>query len=549
MSVGETLAGKYRIVKQLGEGGEGSVFLAIHIQTEMLWAIKEICAAGDRDSPAACHELQMMKRLRNRHLPEIIDVLLLEDRICLVMEYVRGISLDRRLKNGQVLSLREVKDVAEQVTEALCYLESRQPPVCHLDIKPSNLILRPDGLIKLVDFGSAWKEREPLKRMGTDGYAAPEQYSADRTKIDVRADIYGLGATLYRMISGKTRPAAARMSHVPNCPRPMSDLICRCLKEDPEQRFRSASQLREDLERIRKKERREKGRRQLLGALAMALPAAALCLRILPSTIDLSADESWDYEKLVREAGVVSEKEGREYYRKAIFLDPGRSDAYLRFLSDAELDGIFSGEEELFLRDTLHLVRPGTERTYEELLAQSPEDYLRTAFQIALAYWYSCRREDNRKIAMGWFEKAVGVQTGAESGGDEIREKAQLYLQLGGILEKIHSSGEKDAPMNAMEYWEDLGLMLEKAGKEGVLEDWQAQLKFCRESLHTLTFLSGELNRAGVKSREQICRIEEIEDLAGKVEIPPAAGERGEEILEEIRQAVSSAKESAGHKA
>ena len=547
MQTGETIAGKYRLVKRLGEGGEGSVFLAVHVQTEMLWAIKEIRVNRDAQGRASCHELQMMKRLKNRHLPEIIDVIVQDSRAFLVMEYVRGTALDRYLRGGRVLPGGEAQDVAEQVTEALCYLESRQPPVCHLDIKPSNLIRRPDGLIKLVDFGSAWKEKEQLKRMGTDGYAAPEQYRRDAPEPDVRSDIYGLGATLYRMISGKKWSAAMRMSSVPNCPLPMSELIRHCLQEDPAQRFQSAAMLRDALSRIRRKERRLKGRRQLLGAVAMALPAAALCLQILPAALDLSADESWDYEKLVREAGVAGEKEGREYYRKAVFLEPGRCDAYLKYLSGAQTDGVFSDQEELFLRDTLHSVRPGTDRTFEELLEQEPEEYLRTALQIGLAYWYSCPREDARKIAMGWFEKAAEAGAGTGKEAEEMREKAQEYLRLGGTLEKIHSSGGEEAALNAAQYWEDLGALLKSGGEDGILEDWLAQLKFCRESLLTLTFLSGELTQAGISEQQQTGRIEELEELARGVSAPAGGEQVRGRILGEIKEAAASARQTAAH--
>ena len=549
MQVGETLAGKYRLMERLGEGGEGSVFLAVHVQTEMLWAIKEIRVSRDAQGRASCHELQMMKRLKNRHLPEIIDVILLDSRACLVMEYVRGTSLDRRLKGGRVLSGEEVQDVAEQVAEALCYLESRQPPVCHLDIKPSNLIRRPDGLIKLVDFGSAWKEKEQLKRMGTDGYAAPEQYRADAPEPDVRSDIYGLGATLYRMVCGKKWSPSMRMSSGWNCPPPMSELILRCLREDPAQRFQSAAMLREALFRIRKKERRLKGRRQILGAVAMALPAAALCLQILPAALDLSADESWDYDKLVREAAVAGEKEGMEYYRKAVFLEPGRCDAYLKFLSGAQMDGVFSDQEELFLRDTLHSVRPGTDMTYEELLELDPENYLRTALQIGLAYWYSCPREDAGKIAMGWFGKAVDTRGGTGKEMEDMKQKAQVYLRLGGILEKIHSSGEEEAPLNAARYWEDLGALLKRDDEDRIPEDWLTQLKFCRESLQTLTFLSGELKEAGISEQQQNGRIGALEKLARSVSAPAGGGQICDRILGEIEEAAASARQAATHNA
>ena len=572
MQEGEILAGKYRLVRQLGKGGEGSVYLAIHLQTEMFWAIKEIRLQQGTDGGDFCHELQMMKSLKMRHLPQIIDVLRTSDCAYLVMEHVRGVSLEDRIRGGKVLSYEEVRDIAEQVTETLCYLESREKPVCHLDIKPSNLIRRPDGLIKLVDFGSAWKEKEQMKRMGTDGYAAPEQYRKDM-KPDARTDLYALGATLYRLLAGKTWNPLTDEETVPNCPPQMSDLIRRCLQEDPSDRFQSADILRRELAGIRKKEGRERGRVRILGALAMALPAAALCIRILPSTFDLSADESWDYEKLVREAGVVSEEEGKEYYQKALFLDPGRNDVYLKYLDEAGQDGIFSDEEETFLRKTLHSVRPGTDQTYEELLRKKAEPYVQTALQIGLSYWYSSPREDSRRIAMGWFEKAVEAarEEEAESTEEnsltppgsegqalskekadgvkdmaEDRRKAERYLRLGAVLEKIHSPSEEDAPWNAQEYWADLGEILSE-DKRFLREDPLIQMKLSLEALRTLTFLSGDLIRSGIDSKQQSMRIQELLERCAEVEVPPARKEVCRRMLEEIRKASAAAMQAVEH--
>ncbi len=587
MQVGDILAGKYRLVKRLGEGGEGSVFLAIHLQTEMFWAIKEIrigqAPAGTRepeeakeiplppdageaadarskpvakrnaekrDSPDAsvCHELQMMKRLKNRHLPQIIDVIMDQEYVWLVMEHVRGIPLDRKLKNGRVLSAMEVMDVAEQVADTLCYLEGRDPPVCHLDIKPSNLIRRPDGLIKLVDFGSAWKEKTQVKRMGTEGYAAPEQYQISGSLPDVRTDIYALGATLYRMSTGKKWSFAMRLSSVPNCTREMSDLIRRCLEADPADRFQDAVSLKAALARMRKKERHEKGRVRLLGSLAVALPAAALCLQILPSVLDLSADESWDYDKLIKEAGVVSVEESREYYKKAVFLEPCRSGVYLKYLSDVQIDGIFSEEEERFLRDILHTVRPGTGQTYEELLETVPDAYLETVYQIGLAYWYSCPREDRRRIALGWFEKAAAYAADDDhkpsSCPDELRQQAALYLEMGSVWEKLQTPDEEASGQGSVLYWQDIEQVLIQSRDGNGIKDPVMQLKFCREALNSLTFLAGDLVRGGIDGKEQTARIRELESYAKEIEIPAAQEVLGRQIIEDITHAAGAALEA-----
>lgn len=550
MREGGILADKYRLVRRLGKGGEGSVYLAIHLQTEMFWAVKEIPLKQDAQGRYNCHELQMMKQLKMRHLPQIIDVIQSGESVFLVMEHVRGISLDVRIRDGKVLSYEEVMDTAEQVTEALCYLESRERPVCHLDIKPSNLIRRPDGLIKLVDFGSAWKEREQLMQTGTEGYAAPEQYQTG-VKPDVRADIYALGASLYRMLSGRIWTSSPEHGSVPNCPQQMSDLILRCLREDPSERFQSAASLRKELSGIRTRERREKGRVRLLGALAMALPAAALCMRILPSAIDLSADESWNYEKLLREATVVSEEESREYYRKAVFMDSKRSEAYLKYLEDVCQDGIFSEEEERFLRDLLHSVRPGTDQTFEELLREEPQAYTASALQIGLSYWYQSPREDCRRIAMGWFEKTIeaadeAIEEQTKTEGDpllteEHKEMAGLYLQLGTVLEKMNVPAQEDTPGHAEEYWEDLGRILEVT-KDGVRQDDPlTQMKFSLEALHTLTFLAGDLTRAGISREEQTDRIRELERRSREAAVSHDGHELYPELSEEIKEASDTA--------
>ena len=582
MRIGDVLDGKYRLVRRLGEGGEGTVYLALHLQTEQFWAVKEIRMehAADR-----CHELEMMKNLKNEHLPGIIDVVRREDSVCLVMEHVRGKSLERFLAEGYTASSQQTADAALQVAEALCYLETRDPPVCHLDIKPSNLIRSPDGKIKLVDFGAAWKDRTVLRPVGTEGYAAPEQYAAagsggadspGRTGpgVDARTDLYALGATLYRMISGKKYSPSLHKSCVPNCPAELSDIILRCLEPDPDSRFRNARQLRDALRSMLRARRRRRRRIQVLGALAMALPAAAFCVSVIPESMNLSADERWDYDSLLQEAEVSGEAESMSLCRRAIFLDPGRKDAWLQFLDLARADSVFSGGEETFLRDTLHTVEAGSDLTAGERLRTDPDAYGETALQIGLTYWYCGVEEDSRRIAAGWFRRAVqaarekaargkavqvyaareetgqgngpvheeGERKGSDPDAGEDRtweEQAVWYQELSAarmVLEGKPDSGS--APLEAAKYWKSLGALMQDGYQEN---DPVMRVKFCSEALSAIAFLTGDLKAAGIAEPQLRGRILELIRAARTVRGTEAQAAILEEVKNEAELAAGAA--------
>jgi len=373
----------YRIVRKLGEGGKGSVYLVMNVTTEHFWAAKRIPCTGSQ----AYHEAEVMKNLRGPHLPVFIDVIEEEGAVWLIMEYIRGICFERYLEGGRTLPEEQVLDTAIQVCDALCCLQSHSPPVIHLDIKPANLIRTLDGKVKLVDFGASFREDTEPVNEGTAGYAAPEQYYRQSVK-DGRTDIYGLGATLYRLASGKCYSKRLKGSRVPGCGEGFSDVINRCLEEKPEDRFQTAAGLRNELLRIRKRYAREKKRKQLLAACAIAFPAAALCVSAIPASMKLSGDERWDYGRLLHEAECLPEKESREYYQRAVFLQPGNPEAYLRFLDDAGADGKFSESEEEFLRNILHTVPLGESITNEEILRKDLLSYGELAERIGVLYRY-----------------------------------------------------------------------------------------------------------------------------------------------------------------
>ena len=152
---------EYCILRELGSGGEGKVYLVRHQVTEQLRAAKRLWKGTDADR---LHELKMMKRLRHPSLPEVIDVLPEKDCIWLIMTYVKGQCLQELFRGG--ISEMEFFSIAGQLSEVLGYLHGRRMPILHLDIKPTNLLLKRNGRL-YVYHGKDRPDGKQTKTRGT----------------------------------------------------------------------------------------------------------------------------------------------------------------------------------------------------------------------------------------------------------------------------------------------------------------------------------------------------------------------------------------------
>lgn len=169
---------------------------------EMLDAFAD--AATQRKAAMAFHrEAEMLATLGNPHIPHVYDNFSEQNRHYLVMEYIEGTTLEEKLAlSGGRLAEDAVTDIGLQTAEALEYLHGLRPPSVYRDLKPSNVMVIAAGLVKLIDFGIA-RYFQPLKTataIGTQGYAAPEQYKG---KAEVRSDIYALAATMHHLLTGR----------------------------------------------------------------------------------------------------------------------------------------------------------------------------------------------------------------------------------------------------------------------------------------------------------------------------------------------------------
>jgi len=195
--------GRYSIVKQLGEGATSNVYLGIQDETFAAVAIKQLRKGCQSPLHKAMFttEIELGRKMMHKNIAHVIDADLNEKSgAYLVMEYINGTSLDHHEKVETLLPIKTVLSVIEQVATALKY--AAELGIVHRDVKPGNIILMPNGQIKLADFGCAI----PVSKMGqvvagSLAYMSPEQLEGEA--LDQQADIYSLGAVLYRLLTGK----------------------------------------------------------------------------------------------------------------------------------------------------------------------------------------------------------------------------------------------------------------------------------------------------------------------------------------------------------
>ncbi|MBN1261059.1 MAG: protein kinase [Anaerolineae bacterium] len=211
---------RYRIESQLGQGGMAAVYQAVDTRLNVMVAIKEMMPQPGLDSQTLAllrqqfqQEAMVLARLNHPHLVRVTDFFNESNNAYLVMDFVKGYSLAKYIERWGMISEPQVLAWAGELLDALSYCHAQG--VIHRDIKPQNVIIRPDGQAMLVDFGlvKLWNPNDPrtqtvMRGMGTPEYSPPEQYDAGMGHTDPRSDIYSLGATLYHTLTGQAPPTA-----------------------------------------------------------------------------------------------------------------------------------------------------------------------------------------------------------------------------------------------------------------------------------------------------------------------------------------------------
>ncbi len=255
---------RYRILRKIGEGGTGRVYMAIDETSGKAVTVK--CLKGDGDVAAGkqgvCDEAAILEKLDHRAIPKVIEVY--ED--CFVLEYVPGNSLDKVIKNRGRFSEKEAVRIVKEILDIMGYLHGREEPVIYRDLKPSNMVLKPDGHVSLIDFGASRLyqkgDEADTSNLGTFGFAAPEQFG-NLGQTDPRTDIYCLGKTLEQIIRRRPTPE-------------LGVIIDKCTRPDRDDRFTSCREIEEALDSYPAKILR----RRMLHFIKLSLMAAAAAVVI-----------------------------------------------------------------------------------------------------------------------------------------------------------------------------------------------------------------------------------------------------------------------------
>lgn len=427
LEIGSVIDGKYKILSEIGRGGMSVVYMAINEKANKTWAIKEVRRDGllnyEIVRQGLLVETDMLKKLHHPHLVGLADVIEEQDTFLIVMDYIEGVPLSVTLNNSGAQPVELVIDWGKQLCDLLGYLHTQDPPIIYRDMKPANIMLKPDGNLTLIDFGTAreFKQKNVADTtcLGSYGYAAPEQFGG-MGQTDGRTDIYGLGATLYHLASGvdpsqepyeikplqEANPSLAGYIVIG-----LDRIIQKCTKRDPNDRYQSWAEVLYDLEQLGKVDPDVKRKDKKHMRLFAAALAASVVFGIAGLSFSLSATgkATDDYAIAINNAQKETDyNEKINIYRSAIQVPEmaGRPDAYLELIELFKSDYQFSENEKNIIFALVQNNR--------DALLKDTSNYVDVSFELGKLFWYYYDYggiEDNRitrmKSAVEWFNDVI----------------------------------------------------------------------------------------------------------------------------------------------
>ena len=492
LKIGSIIDGKYKILNKVGQGGMSVVYLAMNEKANKQWAIKEVRKDGVKDfeliKQGLIVETDMLKKLSHPSLPSIVDVIEDDNTFLIVMDYIQGNPLSKTLEEYGAQSQENVVEWAKQLCDVLGYLHSRKPPIIYRDMKPANVMLKPDGSITLIDFGTAreYKSKNIADTtcLGTIGYAAPEQFGG-MGQTDARTDIYCLGATLYHLVTGmnpceppyEIKPIRQINPALSNG---LEKIIMKCTQRDPDARYQSCAELMYDLEHF--DEMDNTYRRKMKFRLGIFITSVILTIGF--GCVAIWGNASAENIKSKNYSYILSNAKSLDDYYNAILTDPSKTDAYIELVNYQRTDTLTKEEA-----DGLNQLQAGLDRknsngysetvnVLEELKEKNYDGYIDVCYEFGNAFLFSSDTTNDRERyvnASKWFSEAKNKyemasifcdiasclqlidqnhQSTMVQKGKELQEYKNLWDKLTKLESKINGLGktpeESDTKINVI---------------------------------------------------------------------------------------------------
>lgn len=551
LKVGDLIDGKYKILNEIGRGGMSTVYLAINEKANKPWAVKEVRKNGisNRElvKQSLMVEINLLKKLKHKGLPSIVDIIDQQDNYLIVMDYIEGITLENIMQEEGVQPQEKVVDWAIQLCDVLQYLHTRKPAIIYRDMKPSNIMLRSDGSVVLIDFGTAreFKERhvEDTTCLGTQGYAAPEQFGG-MGQTDERTDIYSLGATMYRLVTGHNPSEPPYEMYPithwnPRLSTGLEGIIAKCTSKDPKSRYQSVQEVRYALEHYRDLDldsirRYRRNLRILLAAGGMTVMLFGASGVSYAAADHMQKDE-YAYNL---EAGRRSpnKQDSIAFYQKAIQTDCAGEEAYDQLLTLFTQDGVLDEQEEKVLLQ----LSISVDKYLERYKMQNPDGYAGFCYRIGSSYWYYYEHEEKRQAgAVAWFESAKAGFAGNPEKEQEWK-RASTYVEIGNFYQRIvpaQISGTDQGMYG--EYWNNLRWL--KEWNDEAPDRDLVTLRLYREIVTKTLEYAGYLQEDGVPPQEMEDLLNEISQQTENMKT--GAGQVLMEEIQELEQALKGAQQ------
>ena len=551
LKVGDLIDGKYKILNEIGRGGMSTVYLAINEKANKPWAVKEVRKNGisNRElvKQSLMVEINLLKKLKHKGLPSIVDIIDQQDNYLIVMDYIEGITLENIMQEEGVQPQEKVVDWAIQLCDVLQYLHTRRPAIIYRDMKPSNIMLRSDGSVVLIDFGTdrEFKERHVADTtcLGTQGYAAPEQFGG-MGQTDERTDIYSLGATMYRLVTGHNPSEPPYEMYPithwnPRLSTGLEGIIAKCTSKDPKSRYQSVQEVRYALEHYRDLDldsirRYRRNLRILLAAGGMTVMLFGASGVSYAAADHMQKDE-YAYNL---EAGRRSpnKQDSIAFYQKAIQTDCAGEEAYDQLLTLFTQDGVLDEQEEKVLLQ----LSISVDKYLERYKMQNPDRYAGLCYRIGSSYWYYYEHEEKRQAgAVAWFESAKAGFAGNPEKEQEWK-RASTYVEIGNFYQRIvpaQISGTDQGMYG--EYWNNLRRL--KEWNDEAPDRDLVTLRLYREIVTKTLEYAGYLQEDGVPPQEMEDLLNEISQQTENMKT--GAGQVLMEEIQELEQVLKGAQQ------